>query len=138
MRRATRNPKEINGGKSGDRHRRRLGRMGWGGMKSAPEEQLALHIKATGLPAPVREFYFAKPRRFRADFAWPDRKILAEVEGGTWSGGRHVRGKGYESDCEKYSIAAMLGYRVLRFTTAMVRDGRAIGFLTATIKGGGK
>jgi len=104
-------------------------------MKSAPEEQLALHIKATGLPAPVREFYFAKPRRFRADFAWPDRKILAEVEGGTWSGGRHVRGKGYESDCEKYSIAAMLGYRVLRFTTAMVRDGRAIGFLTATIKG---
>lgn len=104
-------------------------------MKSAPEEQLALHIKAIGLPAPVREFYFAKPRRFRADFAWPDRKILAEVEGGTWSGGRHVRGKGYEADCEKYSIAAMLGYRVLRFTTAMVRDGRAIGFLAATIKG---
>ena len=112
--------------------------MGWGGMKSAPEEQLALHIKAIGLPAPVREFYFAKPRRFRADFAWPDRKILAEVEGGTWSGGRHVRGKGYESDCEKYSIAAMLGYRVLRFTTAMVRDGRAIGFLAATIREGGK
>jgi len=107
-------------------------------MKSAPEEQLALRIKATGLPAPVREYKFAPKRRFRADFAWPDRKILAEVEGGTWSGGRHVRGKGYESDCEKYSIAAMLGYRVLRFTTAMVRDGRAIGLLTATIREGGK
>ena len=107
-------------------------------MKSAPEEQLALHIKAIGLPAPVREYKFAPKRRFRADFAWPERMVLAEVEGGTWSGGRHVRGKGYESDCEKYSIAAMLGYRVLRFTTAMVRDGRAIGFLTATIREGGK
>jgi hypothetical protein len=32
----------------------------------------------------------------------------------------------------------MLGYRVLRFTTAMVRDGRAIGFLAATIREGGK
>ena len=105
------------------------------GMKSDPEEELALAIQDEGLPAPTREFYFAKPRRFRADFAWPDRKILAEVEGGTWSGGRHVRGKGYEADCEKYSIAAMLGYRVLRFTTAMVRDGRAIGFLAATIRG---
>jgi hypothetical protein len=63
-------------------------------MKSAPEEQLALHIKATGLPAPVREFYFAKPRRFRADFAWPERMVLAEVEGGDVVGRSARSGQG--------------------------------------------
>jgi hypothetical protein len=37
----------------------------------------------------------------------------AEVEGGVWTCGRHVRGRGYEGDCEKYSEAALRGWCVL-------------------------
>ena len=52
--------------------------------------------------------------------------IVVEVEGGTWAKGRHTRGKGFENDCRKYNSAALLGYRVLRFTTNMVNSGEAL------------
>lgn len=38
-----------------------------------------------------------------------------EVEGGAWARGRHVRPKGFIGDCEKYSVAALHGWIVLRF-----------------------
>lgn len=100
---------------------------------SAAEEQFALHLKAEGIEY-EREFRFAKPRRFRADFRL-DPDVLVEVEGVTHYGrnkdgsmrlGRHQTAKGYASDCEKYNLAALMGYRVLRFTPAMVKSGEAI------------
>lgn len=77
-----------------------------------------LLCKVSGLPIPVTEHYFAlelsPPRQWRFDFAWPEEKIALEVEGGIYSGGRHVRGKGYAGDMEKYSTAATLGWRLVR------------------------
>jgi very-short-patch-repair endonuclease len=91
-------------------------------------------IRAVGLPDPIEEHRFAPPRRWRFDFAWPDRLLALEIEGGTWSGGRHVRGKGYEADCIKYSEAALLGWRVLRVTSEMVSDGRALALLERALR----
>ena len=93
---------------------------------SAIEETLALHIRASQLPPPEREHRFHPVRKWRFDFAWPDRKLAAECEGGIWTGGAHTRGKHFTSDCEKYNQAALIGWRVLRFTGDMVKDGRAI------------
>ena len=73
-------------------------------------------------PEPVREFVFAAPRKWRADFAWPDQRVLVEIEGGVHSGGRHVRGKGFEADLEKGNMAQVLGYKVLRFSGGMVNN----------------
>lgn len=81
------------------------------------------------MPEPVREYRFHPKRKWRFDFAWPARLVAVEVEGGTFSGGRHSRGKGFEADCEKYAEAAILGWRVLRVTTAMVNDGRALALI---------
>ena len=69
----------------------------------------------------IREFKFCESRQFRSDFGFPQHKILIEIEGGTWVKGAHVRGKHYSSDCEKYNLAATLGYYVLRYTTDMLR-----------------
>lgn len=92
-------------------------------------------MKWAQLPEPVRELRFALPeRQWRFDFAWPDRMLAAEVEGGTWSGGAHTRGKHFESDAEKYNAAAIRGWRVLRFTTDMVEDGRAIADLERALQ----
>lgn len=66
------------------------------------------------LPAPREEFVFAPPRRWRFDFAWPDQRVALEIEGGVWTGGRHVSGTGFVRDMEKYNEAAALGWRVLR------------------------
>ena len=93
---------------------------------SALEAQLARQIQWTGLPEPVREFRFAPPRQWRVDFAWPDRLIAAEVEGGQWVSGRHTRGSGFEADCEKYNAAVLCGWRVLRVTGGMIRRGEAL------------
>ena len=98
----------------------------FGARGSVLELQLAAQIAFYKLPEPQREFHFHGLRKWRFDFAWPLWKIAVEVEGGTWNGGAHSRGKGYENDCTKYNAAAQLGWRVFRFTTDMVKDGRAI------------
>ena len=90
------------------------------------EEEFAWQIKADRLPEPVREFRFHPSRRFRFDFAWPDKKAAIEVEGGIWNNGRHTRGKGYSEDVIKYNEAALLGWTVLRVTGDMVKDGNAL------------
>lgn len=86
------------------------------------EDQFEIQIKALGLPEFVREYRFSPPRKFRADFAWPQFNLIVEVEGGNWNGGRHTRGKGFESDCEKYNLAVMSGWRVLRGTAKHIKD----------------
>lgn len=96
---------------------------------SVGEETFLLHCQANHL-APVREHVFCPGRKFRFDFAWPDKMIAVEIEGGTAFGkSRHSRGKGFETDCVKYNIAARLGWRVLRFTTSMVIEGLAITYV---------
>jgi very-short-patch-repair endonuclease len=69
-----------------------------------------------GLPAPVPEFKFHPTRDWRFDFAWPDKKVAIEVEGGIHTGGRHTQPAGFYKDMEKYNQAAVRGWRILRFT----------------------
>lgn len=97
------------------------------------ERQCAL----ANLPHPTCEVYFAKPRRWRFDLAWEDRRLACEIEGGVFlaGGSRHSRGRGYENDCIKYAEATCRGWRILRVTTDMVRDGRALGYLERLLKG---
>lgn len=92
------------------------------------EATLDFHIRAVGLPAPVREYRFHETRKWRFDFAWPNLRVAAEVEGGTgrWAKSRHTSPKGFEDDCSKYNAATIAHWYVLRFTGAMVEDGRAL------------
>lgn len=69
---------------------------------------------------PKREWKFEPSRKWRFDFSWPDIKVAVEIEGGVYMHGRHTRGYGYESDCEKYNHAIQLGWKVLRYTPQMV------------------
>lgn len=94
---------------------------------------LTAFLIAAALPLPVPDYRFAPPRRWRFDYAWPALRLALEIEGGIWTDGRHVRGRGYERDCEKYNAAALAGWRVLRVTPRMMRDGRALQLLTAVL-----
>lgn len=96
---------------------------------------LQRQVELVGLEVPVTEFRFAPPRRWRFDLAWEDRRLACEIEGGVFVAGRHSRGQGYENDCEKYAEALIRGWRVLRVTTGMVRDGRALGYIERILKG---
>lgn len=90
------------------------------------EELLFEQIKQARLPLPVREFRFLPSRRYRADFAYPDLKLLIEIEGGVDNGGRHVSRNGFRRDCVKYNLACLAGWRLLRFTNDTLFDGSAL------------
>jgi very-short-patch-repair endonuclease len=102
---------------------------------SDAEEALAQQIYLVGLPVPDREYVFAKPRRYRFDFAWPDKMVAVEVEGGRWVGGRHTSPVGFGKDCEKYSEAAARGWRIVRVTPEMIEDGTALGYIERALGG---
>lgn len=108
---------------------------------SAPEDLLALHLRAHRIEAEPQYRFAALAvglgpglrtrlaaaglRDWRADFAVVDARLLLEVEGGAWSGGRHTRGKGFADDLRKYDAAMRLGWTVYRCDPAMVRSGQA-------------
>lgn len=98
---------------------------------SAAEDQLAVQLRAAGIEH-EREFRFHDLRRWRADFRCGP--VLVEVEGGGFVGGRHGTGTGMEKDCEKYSEAAALGYRVLRVTPRQIKSGYALDVIERAIR----
>ena len=74
---------------------------------------------------PIREYRFAKDigRKWRFDYMWWTNNgtgVAVEIDGGQWKagGGRHNS----DSDRDKLNHAACLGWRVLRFSGAMLKD----------------
>lgn len=100
------------------------------GMRSKLEQEFALrfHQLGSGLPAYTEQYRFCD-RRYRFDYAWPERKIAVEMDGGNymvrWSKklrrwvavGKHTK----SADYEKLNEALLLGWQVLRFTGEMLR-----------------
>ena len=103
---------------------------------SSAELLLGVQLEQAGI-AFQREVRFHPTRRWRFDFAWvqPGGGLIAvEIDGGSWIAGRHSRGKGFEADLEKLNTAVLRGWRVLRFTPAMVEDGRALAVIRAALE----
>jgi len=94
--------------------------------KSALEAELALQIRALGLPEPVREYQAITGRKFRFDFAWLENRLLVEVNGGTYTKGAHSTGQGIARDYEKANLATLDGWRVLMFDGKAVKSGEAV------------
>ena len=64
----------------------------------------------------MKEFQFHPTRRWRFDYAFPTLQVAVEVDGGVWTGGRHINPAGYINDMEKLNTAASMGWLVLRIT----------------------
>jgi very-short-patch-repair endonuclease len=108
-------------------------------------ELFAMHVKAMKLPQPTVEYTFAKPRRWRFDFAWPEYRVATEIEGlvavqhgkRTLAAGRHTSFKGFAEDAIKYATANIYGWHVLRFNQALVQNGTAIDLTEKMLKAQG-
>jgi hypothetical protein len=83
------------------------------GDKAKAEMELVL--QHSGLEY-EKEFVFAKPRRFRFDYAIPSIKLAIEYEGIVSGKSRHTSITGYTNDTNKYNIATKNGWSVLRYT----------------------
>lgn len=93
---------------------------------------LALHLRSERIGF-TQEYRFHPLRKWRFDFALA-KGIAVEVDGGIWIAGRHSRGAGMESDFEKCNEGALLGWRVLRFSTGQVKSGMAIDTIKRAMK----
>jgi hypothetical protein len=68
-----------------------------------------------------REYYFALPRKFRADFAHAESKVLIEIQGGVFTkSASHSSISGIKRDCEKQFLAASNGYLVFTLHCDMI------------------
>lgn len=101
---------------------------------STGEETLNLILKADGRKF-EREYKFHPTRQWRFDFAFPDRMLAIEVEGGTYGKSRHTSGAGYAEDCCKYNAAIKLGWSVLRYTPQMINNGEVEHDLKLLLRG---
>lgn len=91
-------------------------------MPSALAAKFLFQLRALGLPEPVHELSFHPARKWKFDFAYPEKRLAFEVEGGLWVNGRHNRA--VDKDIEKYTAAALLDWFVYRVTPEAIRDGR--------------
>lgn len=93
------------------------------------ERTLLFLMKTEKLPTPEQEVQVVPDRKFRFDFAYPEQRVAVEVEGITKFGpaiGRHQSFDGFTKDCEKYNIAALNGWLVIRVTRQHIESLKAI------------
>lgn len=64
----------------------------------------------------VKEYRFHPDRKWRFDFALPEKKIGIEYDGLHSAKSRHTTLVGFTGDAEKMNAAQALGWKVLRFT----------------------
>ena len=93
---------------------------------NALEEMFALQCEQAGFPAPLREYAAVPGRRFRWDFAWPEQRVLVEINGGTYAHMGHSTGPGIARDYEKSNLAMLAGWRTFVFDRRMVEAGAAL------------
>ena len=84
-------------------------------------------IQEAGLPEPETQYQFNPSRRWKADFSWPEYRIIAEVQGMTHVASRgHTSHSGIHRDYEKQNDAQLLGYRYFEFDRDMIESGMAV------------
>lgn len=74
------------------------------------------------IPDYVEELEFHHQRKFRFDWAIPSVKLAIEYEGVFSKKSRHTTISGYTTDCEKYNLAQLEGWKVLRYTAKNYND----------------
>ncbi len=73
------------------------------------------------------EFAFAAPeRKWRADIAFPRVRVAIEIDGGTWTLGRHNRPGSVLKDMEKGNGYAARGWVVFHTPWEWIEDGEKV------------
>lgn len=84
------------------------------------EDRVAALIAGLPLPppAPQHALVGASGQHYRADFAWPELKLIVEADGRP----AHDRSTSFDSDRQRDADLAAAGWMTLRFTSATLHD----------------
>jgi len=110
-------------GRWGSRKVRRAVDLVDGRSESPPESWLRVACALAGLPAPVPQFDVVHDGRWlgRVDLAWPQARLIVEYEGA-----HHFEGMQIQKDDERYRRLIAAGWRVIRLSSADIRDMDAV------------
>ena len=89
--------------------------------RSEIEEVMWRQLVQSSLPKPLRQHLYVSGRKFRSDFAWPDRKLALEVDGGV-----HRIKSSFKSGFERGYVLLLTGWKVLHVGGEEVRNDLAI------------
>lgn len=103
--------------------------------KPSPTDAFTLICKSELGMECVKEYKFHPVRKWRFDYAIPSALVALEVEGGVWTGGRHINPKGFLNDMEKYNSATLMGWSVYRTTPDDLYTGKTLKLLKTAIFG---
>ena len=83
----------------------------------------------------MEEYKFHPTRRWKIDWALPERLLGLEYEGGVFGAGQGHRATGkFLRDLEKYSVAAAMGWRIIRCTAREVESGQVFEWLAMALE----
>lgn len=82
---------------------------------------MKLMCQAHGIPEPLPEHKFHPTRKWKLDFYFHPCLAL-EIQGGIFTGGRHVRGAALLKEYEKLNECAVAGIRVLFCTPQQLKS----------------
>lgn len=67
-----------------------------------------------------------RSKRYRADFAHLQAKVIVEIQGGVFNRGRHVQGSGYARDARKFNLAQFSDWQVFLLVTDTATDDKIL------------
>ncbi|MGQ1523217.1 hypothetical protein ACT44T_14585 [Acinetobacter baumannii] len=76
-----------------------------------------------------KKFQFKSTKHWRFDFYLIEHRILVEIAGGPWSGGRKGRLKNKAWSLDRYDHAEEMGYKIERFHPDSVLSGYVINWI---------
>lgn len=91
-------------------------------MRLAPKEHIHYILLHSFQDDLQTEYKFSKTRKFLFDWCIPAFKLAIEYEGIISAKARHTSTTGYSKDCQKYNLAAIEGWTVLRYTALNYKD----------------
>ncbi len=100
-----------------------LDSIGQTGVTESPYERRLLELVIDAdLPMPQPQFEIKRGGRpvARVDFAWPDERLIVEVDGHEYHATRDQRA----ADSQRQNILTEMGFRVVRFTSDQIVESR--------------
>ena len=92
--------------------------------RSAIEEIMAIDLALSKLPPAVRQYRYLPDRKFRADFAWPDRMVALEVDGAV----HRIKGS-FNKSFERAYLLQLAGWTVLHVGREQIISGQALSWI---------
>lgn len=99
-----------------------------GAARSALETMLEARMAAANITGYQTEYRSLPNRKYRLDFAWPEKKLGVEVQGQV-----HRIKQRFDDDIDKRALHILAGWRIIEVHRRAIQDGSAVEWIKALL-----